>query len=99
MTNVPHLVIFYAPTGYSFGYFGKGPLDLALSICEWYLQQAGYSGPRTDHWSGTSCDYGDCFEMSFALHREFLADFIEKAPKKETIIPFADLKQWFDQRL
>jgi len=93
MTNVPHLVVFYSPTGFEFGYDGKGPHDLALNICEWYLMQIEYKGERTE------CKKGDCFSLAFALHRDFVRDFIEKAPREGTTIPYADLKNWFDDHI
>lgn len=34
-TNVPHLVVYYSPSGYEMGYVGNGPADLALNILEW----------------------------------------------------------------
>jgi hypothetical protein len=99
ITNVPHLVIFYSETGFSFGFHGKGPLDLAINVCEWYLRHIGYYGPRTQRWSGVNCQNGDCFELTFDLHEEFCRDFIERVPDEGTTIPFADLKNWFDNHV
>ena len=99
MTNVPHLVIYYSPTGYSFGFHGKGPLDLALNLCEWYLLQIGYQGQRIKERSWLSSEKGDYFQLSFDLHEEFWHDFIEKVPDEGTTISFADLKEWFDKHL
>jgi hypothetical protein len=99
LTNVPHLVIFYSPTGFSFGYHGKGPLDLAINVCEWYLRQIGYQGQRTKRWSGVDCERGDCFERTFELHEEFWRDFIKRVPDEGVTIRYVDLKNWFDQHL
>ena len=99
MTNVPHLVAFYSESGFTFGYFGKGPLDLALNVCEWYLLQAGYLGARTSRGLIMRCEQDDYFEMSLALHRDFHAAFIEKVPEEGITVPFAELKEWFDNHL
>ena len=99
MTNVPHLVAFYSESGYTFGYHGKGPLDLALNVCEWYLLQAGYLGARTSRGLIMKCEQDDYFEMSLALHRDFHAAFIEKVPEEGITVPFAELKEWFDDHL
>lgn len=32
MTNIPHKVLMHSPTGYEWGFNGKGPADLALNI-------------------------------------------------------------------
>jgi len=99
MTNVPHLVIVYSVTGFQFGYHGLGPMDLALNICEWYLLHTGHQGERTKRWKGLKCEKADCFLRTFDLHREFCRDFIERVPDEGTTIPFADLKNWFDDHL
>jgi hypothetical protein len=99
MTNVPHLVVYYAPTGYSFGYHGKGPLDLALNVCEWYLLQIGYHGQRIEENSWASSEKGDYFKLSFDLHEEFWRAFIGKTPEEGIIIRFAGLKEWFDHHM
>jgi hypothetical protein len=99
MTNVPHLVVFYSETGYAFGYHGKGPLDLALNICEWYLLHIGFRGQRIKENAWRSSEKGDYFEMSFSLHHDFHAAFIEKVPEEGVTVPFAELKDWFDKAL
>ena len=45
------------------------------------------------------CEQDDYFEMSFALHRDFHAAFIEKVPEEGITVPFAELKEWFDRHL
>lgn len=98
MTNVPHLVVYYAPSGYSFGYHGKGPLDLALNVCEWYLLHSGYRGPRIEENASQHSEKGGYFQLSFDLHEEFWRAFIANTPDEGITIPFAELSAWFEQR-
>ena len=45
-TNVERLAIHHSPAGFSFGYSGSGPSDLALNIVEGVLIASGYQGLR-----------------------------------------------------
>lgn len=38
MTNIPHKVLMHSPTGYEWGFNGKGPADLALNILLQYAR-------------------------------------------------------------
>ncbi len=47
-TNVPHLGVHHSPSGFEFGYGGSGPADLALNVCQFYLNSIGYQGEKTN---------------------------------------------------
>ena len=92
-TNVPHLVVHHSPNGFEFGYGGSGPADLALNVCQVYLNSIGYQGEKTE------CFDGACWSVAWILHQDFKRDFIASAPHKGISIPMAEIKAWFDQRL
>lgn len=70
ITNVPALVCHHSPTGYSWGYHGSGPADLALNVLEWALRDRGYTGHRVKCWRG------DCFGLAWDLHQQFKSEVI-----------------------
>lgn len=93
-TNVPHLVVQHSPTGFEFGYAGSGPADLALNVCQWYLNHIGYKGEKTE------CFDGICWSLAFVLHQNFKRDFIANARREGTsIIAFGWMKEWLDQHI
>ena len=87
-TNVPQLVVYHSPTGYSWGYGGSGPGDLALNILEWLLTDEGYRGARQ------ACYRGSCFTLAWSLHHNLKWDLIAHCPKEGDVIPLATLKSW-----
>lgn len=89
-TNVPHLVVHHSPDGFEFGYGGSGPADLALNVCQAYLNAIGYSGEKT------ACFDGVCWSLAWALHQDFKRAFIEPAPREGVAIPFSKISAWFD---
>jgi hypothetical protein len=92
-TNVPHLVVHHSPGGFEFGYGGSGPADLALNVCQWYLNSLGYSGQKT------GCFDGVCWSLAWILHQEFKWAFIAKAPHKGITIPMAEIRKWFEAQI
>lgn len=92
-TNVPHLVVHHSPNGFEFGYAGSGPADLALNVCQVYLNAIGYIGEKT------SCFDGQCWSLAWVLHQDFKRAFIETAPREGKTIPFALIKEWFDTHI
>lgn len=92
-TNVPHLVVHHSPTGFEFGYGGSGPADLALNVCQWYLESTHYQGAKTQ------CFDGNCFSLAWVLHQDFKRTFIANAPQRGVVIAFAQIKSWFDQHI
>lgn len=92
-TNVPHLVVHHSPSGFEFGYAGSGPADLALNVCQWYLNSIGYRGEKSQ------CFDGHCWSLAWVLHQDFKRDFIASAPHEGTVIPFNQIKYWFDKNI
>ena len=92
-TNVPHLVVHHSPSGFEWGYGGSGPADLALNVCQWYLNSLGYSGQKTN------CFDGACWSLAWVLHQEFKWVFIAKAPHKGITIPMSEIKAWFAEHI
>ena len=89
-TNVPHLVVHHSPDGFEWGYGGSGPADLALNICQYYLNSIGYQGMKTD------CFDGFCWSLAWVLHQQFKWDFISSAPHEGVTIQMSEIKAWFD---
>jgi hypothetical protein len=89
VTNVPHLVVHHSPDGFEFGYSGSGPTDLALNICQLYLNLTGYEGQQTKLYDGK------CWSLAYAIRIDFRNHFIASAPRKGKVIPFADIDAWF----
>ena len=90
VTNVPHLVVHHSPTGFDFGYYGSGAADLALNVCQLYLNQVNYSGQKT------KCYDGQCWKLAWTLHQEFKREFIAGVNwRKGATIPFEKIEAWF----
>ena len=92
-TNVPHLVVHHSPNGFEFGYAGSGPADLALNVCQAYLNSIGYNGEKSE------CFDGNCWSLAWVLHQEFKRAFIADAPRKGIVIPMVEIKRWFDEHI
>lgn len=93
LTNVPRLVTEHSPDGFSWGYMGSGPADLALNILQWRLQERGYEGQKVSCWKG------ECFKVAWDLHQEYKREVIGRVSKKGDYIPFEDVDKWLDDRL
>ena len=93
LTNVPHLVVHHSPNGFEFGYAGSGPADLALNVCQHYLNSIGYHGEKTDCFDGT------CWSLAWILHQDFKRDFIASVPRTGATISFETMKAWFDAHI
>jgi hypothetical protein len=92
-TNVPHLVVHHSPSGYEWGYAGSGPADLALNVCQWYLESIHYKGEKT------TCFDGNCWSLAWVLHQEFKRTFIAGAPHQGAVIPMTEIKAWFEAHI
>jgi len=90
VTNVPHLVTHHSPGGYEFGYGGSGPADLALNVCQVYLNMQEYQGKKT------KCYDGQCWQLAWMLHQDFKREFIAGTPNEGAVIPFGLIDTWFD---
>jgi hypothetical protein len=89
ITNVPHLVVHHSPGGYEFGYGGSGPADLALNICQLYLNMTGYEGLQT------KCYDGKCWTLAWRLHQQFKWEIVALTPRSGVTIPFSSIDVWF----
>jgi hypothetical protein len=92
-TNVPHLVVHHSPTGFEFGYGGSGPADLALNVCQAYLNSIDYTGEKMQ------CFDGNCWSLAWVLHQEFKRTFIASAPRAGIVIPMVEIKRWFEEHI
>lgn len=88
--GVPRHVTNHSPTGFSWGYNGSGPADLALNILEQYLQQSGHDGPRVKMWKG------DCFELAQLLYQKFKQDVVAQIPDDGGAISWDAVGDWMD---
>lgn len=93
VTNVPHLVVHHSPTGFSFGYGGSGPADLALNIVEVMLRKMDYQGEKM------RCFDGRCFELAYRLHQEFKWEFVATARGRGAAIPYETVEAWIRERM
>lgn len=93
ITNIPHLVAHHSPDGYEFGYGGSGPADLALNVCQLYLNHVHYTGQKTKCYDGT------CWTLAWALHQDFKREFIADASWRGEIISFARIEAWFEKEM
>ncbi len=93
ITNVPHLVTHHSPSGFEWGYGGSGPADLALNVCQLYLNIIDYTGQKT------KCHDGQCWTMAWILHQDFKRDFIALVPKSGMSIPFTTIEAWFKDHM
>lgn len=92
-TNVSHLVVHHSPSGFEFGYAGSGPADLALNVCQWYLNSIGYEGMKSQ------CYDGKCWSLAYVLHQDFKRAFIANAPHRGITILMVTIKQWFEENI
>lgn len=93
ITNVPHLVVHHSPNGYEFGYGGSGPADLALNVCQLYLNIIGFVGRKT------KCYDGNCWALAWMLHQDFKNAFIANVPRSGAVIPFGKMEAWFNEKM
>lgn len=94
VTNVPHLVVHHSPDGFEFGHGGSGPADLALNVCQLYLNLTHYTGRKT------KCYDGNCWALAWSLHQKFKFDFIAKVNwVKGATIPFGKIDAWFTEHI
>ena len=89
-TNVPHLVTHHSPTGYEWGYTfgGGGSADLALNILGAALQELQHKGESVECWRG------DCFQLAWTLHHQFIFQFLTNMPHEGGVIYWPALKAW-----
>lgn len=88
-TNVPWTVIHHSPSGFSWGYAGSGPADLALNICEMILSHEGFEGERTN-----DLHKGDCFLAAWLMHQAFKNKHVVGIPQEGGILPYEWIRKW-----
>lgn len=93
ITNVPHLVVHHSPNGFEFGYGGSGPADLALNVCQLYLNIIGYEGRKS------KCYDGQCWTLAWVLHQSFKRAFVERVSRSGAIVPFGKMEVWFKEQM
>lgn len=94
VTNVPHLVVHHSPDGFEFGYGGSGAADLALNVCQLYLNLTQYKGRKT------KCYDGNCWALAWRLHQDFKREFIANVNwVKGASIPFGKIDAWFTAQM
>ncbi len=93
-TNIPHLVTHHSPDGFEFGYSGSGAADLALNVCQLYLNMTGYTGRKT------RCYDGNCWALAWRLHQQFKTEFIEGVNWiKGAYVSFDRISRWFKENI
>lgn len=90
--NVPQVVVYRSPTGFSWGYRGSGPANLALNVLHLLLPPSG---------SHMDCVYGDVVVSNDAarLHQEFKERFIATMPAAGGCVPIEQINEWLAERL
>jgi hypothetical protein len=81
-------IVFHSPTGFSWGYGGSGPADLALSIL---ADQLGENPTEDDlYWGRPYC---------WQLHQSFKWDFIAKLPFGEAFeLSDTQIESWLESQ-
>jgi len=93
-TNVPVAVIHHSPTGFSWGYGGSGPADMALNILEYVVRFLGLAkGESVKVYSGT------CSAEAWDLHQSFKRLFLEDVPKNGGVISWSEIRNWLSVSL
>lgn len=87
-TNVRHLVTQHSPDGFSWGYGGSGPSDLALNLAEHVLVRTGYAGERM------KCYLSDCFVAAYLMHHDLKWKFIAPMPDEGGEVAWPVLVEW-----
>lgn len=88
--GVPRHCICHSPDGFSWGYGGSGPADLALNILEEYFVRNGAKGLRVL----TGYRRHKCFDIAFRLHQKFKEDFLLAMPQEGGIITWEEVHKW-----
>ena len=92
-TNIPHLVVHHSPSGFSWGYLGSGPAELALNILEIVAtSEGGYHSSTVKVFDGSQVS-----SIVWALHQKYKEDVIatlawEDSPRHH--ITYASVAQW-----
>lgn len=95
-TNIPHLVVHHSPAGFSWGYLGSGPAELALNILEIVASsEGGYHSSTVKVFDGSHVS-----SIVWALHQKYKEEVIAALPWEETHrITYASVVEWLDTQL
>lgn len=99
--NVPHIIRYHSRTGFSCGYGGSGPADLALNVLHLLLPSRtlhDYGDGRTMK-SGSIIDGTGVSTEAEQLHQEFKDEFISTMPKDGGFVPIERIMEWITRRL
>jgi hypothetical protein len=88
-TNVPWVVVQHSPSGFSWGYGGSGPADLALNTVENVLRGRLSYDRRIKAFRGTM------YALAWLLHQDFKREVIAGLDSsQEHTLPYADVLRW-----
>lgn len=90
-TNVPLSVIEHSPTGFSWGYAGSGPADLALNILEYAVSVLNLA-----RMTPIPIYSGKCSREAFRYHQSFKELFIADVPERGGVIPWRQIRNWLE---
>jgi len=93
ITNVPHLVVHHSPNGFEFGYGGSGPADLALNVCQLFLNMTDYEGQQIRLYDGK------CWSLAWNLHQKFKQEIVALVPRSGGSIPYSTIDAWFNSNI
>jgi len=93
-SNVPVSCLHHSPTGFSWGYEGSGPADLALNIVDYAIKELGMATQLP-----VKCYIGQCSGEAWLLHQDFKRDFIGKVPDIGGIITWKEIRMWITSGL
>lgn len=98
-TNVPHLVVHHSPDGFEWGYGGSGPSDLALNICEYYMEIVRQSGHDVGDY--VTVGKGDhCVRRkTIGVYQNFKWQFVASVPKQGGTIKANTIIEWLINHL
>lgn len=89
LTNVPHSPVQHSPSGFSWGYPGSGPAELALCILNLFISEDGQAP--------IDCYRGTCSLTAWMLHQDFKNAFITSMPESGGVIRAAEVSAWIKQ--
>ena len=93
-TNVPVSVIHHSPDGFSWGFEGSGPADLALNILEFAVSFFDLARKHpVKIYSGT-CSY-----EAWRFHQEFKRQYVAVVPEHGGVIPWEQISKWIKASL
>jgi len=86
--NIPLSVIEHSPTGWSFGYPGSGPADLALNILNAFIPP-GFDGDEA-----VPLMQGAVSSLALVLYQDFKRDFIEPLASDRNTLLAVEIRRW-----